>query len=153
MNVQELHCTLGFTVSDTDAQVTRSIACRLHAGRRHEIAEDIYRISTPIPPEAIPGGFTFNQFLIADEAPLLYHTGLRSLFPAVREAVASVIPVDSLRYLAFSHFEADECGALNDFLDLAPEAEPVCSAVAKMVSVDDIAHRPARGLGDRRHRL
>jgi flavorubredoxin len=119
------------------------------AGTRiDEIADGIYRISTPVPPEAMPGGFTFNQYLVVDESPLLYHTGLRRMFPLVREAIASVIPVDSLRYLGFSHFESDECGALNDFLDIAPNAAPLCGAIAKMVSVDDFAARPAHGLAD-----
>ncbi|MFC1796775.1 MBL fold metallo-hydrolase [Pseudomonadota bacterium] len=116
--------------------------------RIDEIASGIYRISTPVPPEVMPGGFTFNQYLIKDEAPLLYHTGPRKLFFVVCEAIASVIPVQSLRYIGFSHYEADECGTLNDFLELAPEAEPLCSNIAKMVSIDDIALRPARALAD-----
>jgi len=116
--------------------------------RIDEIASGIYRISTPVPPEVMPGGFTFNQYLIKDEAPLLYHTGPRKLFSVVCEAIASVIPVQSLRYIGFSHYEADECGTLNDFLELAPEAEPLCSNIAKMVSIDDIALRPARALAD-----
>ena len=116
--------------------------------RIDEIADGIYRISTPIPPAAMPGGFTFNQYLVVDDAPLLYHTGLRRLFPMVQQAIASVIPVKSLRYIGFSHFEADECGTLNDFLQVAPQAEPLCSRIAKMVSVDDIAVRPARALAD-----
>jgi len=113
-----------------------------------EIASGIFRISTPVPPEAIPGGFTFNQYLIVDDAPLLHHTGLLKMFPAVREAIASVIPPESLRYISFSHYEADECGSLNEFLGLAPQAEPLCSRIAKMVSVDDISLRPAHALGD-----
>jgi len=112
------------------------------------IADGIHRISTPVPPEMIPGGFTFNQYLVVDDAPLLYHTGPRKMFPLVREAVESVIPVSSLRYIAFSHFEADECGSLNEFLEAAPNAEPLCGAIAKMVSVDDMALRPARALAD-----
>ncbi|HET6591448.1 MAG TPA: hypothetical protein VFG48_00895 [Xanthomonadales bacterium] len=116
--------------------------------RIDEIADGIYRISTPVPPEAIPGGFTFNQYLIVDDAPLLHHTGLLKMFPAVRAAIASVIPVESLRYVSFSHYEADECGSLNEFLELAPQAEPLCSRIAKMVSVDDVALRPARALAD-----
>ena len=116
--------------------------------RIDEIADGIFRISTPIPPAMIPGGFTFNQYLIKDDAPLLYHTGPRKMFPLVSEAIASVIPVSSLRYIGFSHYEADECGSLNEFLEAAPEAEPLCSQIAKMVSVDDIALRPARALGD-----
>ena len=84
--------------------------------RIDEIADGIYRISTPIPPAVIPGGFTFNQYLIVDDAPLLYHTGPRKMFPLVCEAIASVIPVRSLRYIGFSHYESDECGSLNSFL-------------------------------------
>jgi len=116
--------------------------------RIDEIASGIYRISTPVPPTAIPGGFTFNQFLIVDEAPLLHHTGPNKMFPLVRDAIASVMPVESLRYVSFSHYEADECGSLNKFLELAPQAEPLCSRIAKMVTVDDIALRPAHALGD-----
>lgn len=116
--------------------------------RIDEITSGIYRISTPVPPEAMPGGFTFNQYLIADDAPLLYHTGPRKLFPLVCEAIEAVLPVQSLRYIGFSHYEADECGSLNDFLELAPEAEPLCSNIAKMVSIDDIALRPAHALAD-----
>jgi flavorubredoxin len=111
-----------------------------------EIAPGIYRISTPL--EVVPGGFTFNQFLIDDDEPLLFHTGLRQLFPGVRDAVARILPVERLRYIAFSHFEADECGALNDFLAVAPHAVPVCSQVAALVSVNDVADRPARALAD-----
>ena len=113
-----------------------------------EIANGIYRISTPVPPEAIPGGFTFNQYLIVDDSPLLYHTGPRKMFPLTREAINAVMPVDTLRYIGFSQYEADECGALNDFLEAAPMAEPLCSTIAKMVSVDDIAIRPAHALAD-----
>lgn len=124
----------------TNSQSNTSIA---------EIGDGIYRISTPVPPNpALPGGFTFNQFLIADDEPLLFHTGLRGMFPLVREAIESVIPVSTLRYLGISHFEADEAGALNDFLAVAPHAVPLCGAIAKMVSVDDVADRAARGLGD-----
>lgn len=114
-----------------------------------EIGDGIYRISTPVPPNpALPSGFTFNQFLIADDEPLLFHTGPRRMFPLVREAIEAVIPADTLRYLGISHFEADECGALNEFLAIAPRAVPLCGGIAKMVSVDDVADREARGLGD-----
>jgi len=116
--------------------------------RIDEIANGIFRISTPVPPAAIPGGFTFNQYLVVDDAPLLYHTGTKHLFPSVRDAIASVIPVESLRYIGFSHYEADECGSLNQFLEAAPKAEPLCSQIAKMVSVDDMALRPAHALAD-----
>lgn len=113
-----------------------------------EIANGIYRISTAVPPPVIPGGFTFNQYLIEDDSPLLYHTGPRKMFASIRAAIETVLPIQSLRYIGFSHFEADECGSLNDFLEVAPGAEPLCSRIAKMVSVDDIALRPAHALGD-----
>ena len=92
-----------------------------------EIAAGIYRINTPV---SIPGtpGFSFNQYLVVDDEPLLFHTGLRGLFPVVSEAIAAVMPVARLKYVALSHFEADECGALNEFLAAAPNAEPVCGA-------------------------
>src|SRR5262245_50267213 len=102
----------------------------------HEIAPGIFRISTPLPPSLIPGGFTFNQVLVVDEAPLLFHTGPRRLFPLVREAVAFVLgEVSKVRFVGFSHVEADECGSLNDWLAAAPQAEQVCGRVAAMVSV------------------
>ena len=114
-----------------------------------EICDGVFRISTPLPPNpALPGGFTFNQYLIVDDEPLLFHTGPRKLFPVVREAIETVIPASSLRYLGLSHFEADECGSLNEFLEIAPRAEPLCGNVAKMVSVDDVADREARGMAD-----
>lgn len=111
----------------------------------HEIARDIYRINTPVD---IAGGFSFNQYLIVDDAPLLFHTGPKKLFPVVVEALSKVMPVARLRYVAFSHFEADECGALNDWLAHASDSIPVCSAVAAMVSVNDVADRPARAMAD-----
>lgn len=113
-----------------------------------EVASGVYRISTPVPPSAIPGGFSFNQYLITGEAPLLFHSGLRHMFPLTRQAVESVLPVSKLRYIAFSHFESDECGALNEFLAVAPDAEPLCSRTAAIVSVNDFATRPAHPLGD-----
>jgi flavorubredoxin len=112
----------------------------------HEIAPDIYRISTPVP--VVPGGFMFNQFLIVDDEPLLFHTGLRKMFPVVREAVSRVLDPARLRWVGFSHYEADECGSLNDWLALAPQAQAVCSQVAAMTSVNDIALRPPRPLAD-----
>ena len=98
----------------------------------------------------IPGGpeFNFNQYLVKDEAPLLFHTGMKGLFPLVSEAIAKVLPLESLRYFAFSHFEADECGALNQFLAAAPRAVPVASQVGAMVSVNAFADRPARAMAD-----
>lgn len=87
-----------------------------------EVADGVFRISTPVPMDGVPGGFTFNQYLVLDDEPLLFHTGLRRLFPAVREAVARVLPVDRLRWIGLSHVEADECGALNEWLAVAPHA-------------------------------
>lgn len=109
-----------------------------------EIAPDCYRISTYIPEIDLQ----FNQFVIDDEEPLLFHTGMRSLFPAVREGVASVIDPAKLRLISFSHFEADECGSLNEWLQIAPHAQPVCSMVGAMVSINDFALRPAKGMVD-----
>ena len=114
--------------------------------RVDEVADGIYRISTPV--TVLPGGFTFNQYLVVDEEPLLFHTGPRRMFPLVSEAVASVMPIERLRYVGLSHFEADECGALNEFLAAAPDAAPVCGRIAAMVSVDDFAARQARALAD-----
>ena len=89
--------------------------------RIDEIATGIYRINTPL---ALPGevGFSFNQYLIVDDAPMLFHSGMRRLFPLVSEAIRAVMPVERLRYVGLSHFEADECGALNEFLAAAPNA-------------------------------
>jgi len=114
----------------------------------HEVADGIYRINTPVVMEGGPGGFSFNQFLIVDDAPLLFHTGPRKMFPLVREAVASVLPVERLRFIGFSHVEADECGSLNEWLAAAPQSTPLCGKIAALVSIDDIANRPARGLAD-----
>lgn len=112
----------------------------------HEIADRIYRINTPV---TIPGNqFSFNQYLIVDDRPLLFHTGPRRMFSLIRDAVASVMPVTRLRYVGFSHFEADECGSLNDWLAQAPGAEPVCSRIAAMVSVNDMSDRAPRALAD-----
>lgn len=113
----------------------------------HEVADGIYRINTPV---KIPGagGFSFNQYLIMDDDPLLFHTGLRKMFPLVREAVTSVLPVESLRYIAFSHVEADECGSLNEWLAAAPHAVPLCGSVAAMVSIGDLADREPRPIAD-----
>lgn len=114
--------------------------------RIDEIEDGIFRIHTPV--RAMPGGFSFNQYLIVDEQPLIFHTGPRKMFPLVREAIAQVLPVEKLAWIAFSHYEADECGALNDFLAVAPNARPLCSNVAAMVSVNDVADREARGVSD-----
>jgi len=113
----------------------------------HEIADGIYRINTPVVIKGA-GGFSFNQYLIVDDQPLLFHTGPRRMFPLVREAVASVMPVENLRHIAFSHVEADECGALNEWLAAAPQSAPLCGKVAAMVSIRDLADRPPRALAD-----
>lgn len=114
-----------------------------------EIADGIFRISTPIPPTVMPGGFTFNQFLVVDDEPLLFHTGQRRMFPLVRDAIAHVLgSIERLRWISFSHVEADECGALNDFLAVAPNATPVCSALAAMVQMNDLADRAPRTVVD-----
>jgi flavorubredoxin len=113
----------------------------------HEVAAGIYRINTPVD---IPGGprFNFNQYLVMDDQPLLFHTGPRRMFPLVSEAIASLMPLERLRHVALSHFEADECGSINEFLAAAPHATPLCSRVAAMVSVNDFADRAARALAD-----
>jgi flavorubredoxin len=113
----------------------------------HEVADGIYRINTPID---IPGAgsFSFNQYLVVDDEPLLFHTGPRRMFPLVREAVDTVISADKLRYIGFSHFEADECGSLNEWLAVAPNSVPLCSTIGAMVSVNDVADRPARAMSD-----
>lgn len=113
-----------------------------------EIADGVFRISTPVPPEVIPGGLTFNQFLLVDDQPLLFHTGPRRMFAATREAVSRVLPPERLRFIAFSHFEADECGALNEWLAAAPHSQPLCSTLAALVSVSDVADRAPRALAD-----
>jgi flavorubredoxin len=120
-----------------------------------EIAPDLYRIST-----FHPGfGIQFNQFLLVDAEPFLMHTGLRKMFPVTRDAVATVVDPARVRWIGFSHFESDECGALNEWLRIAPHAQAVCSFVGATVMVDDFADRPARSLADGevletgRHRL
>jgi len=113
----------------------------------HEIADGIYRINTPVE-IAGAGGFSFNQYLIEDDEPLLFHTGPRKMFAMVREAVASVIPVESVRHIAFSHVESDECGSLNEWLRAAPQSVPLCGTVAAMVSIDDLSDRAPRALAD-----
>ena len=114
----------------------------------HEIANGIFRINTPVVLPGDAGAFSFNQYLIVDDEPLLFHTGLRHLFPLVSEAVAHVLPLAGLRHIAFSHVEADECGALNDWLAVAPQAAPLCGNVAALVSIGDMADRAPRGLAD-----
>ena len=109
-----------------------------------EIGPDLYRLSI----YASDFDLQFNHFLVDDDQPLLYHTGLKGMFPLVREAVAKVMDPSRLRWIGFSHFESDECGALNEWLALAPSAQPVCSDVGALVSVNDFSTRPAKGLAD-----
>lgn len=111
-----------------------------------EVADGVFRINTPL--KDVLGGFSFNQYLVVDDEPLLFHTGPRRLFPLVREAMQSVMQVTKLKYVAFSHFEADECGALNEWLAAAPQAVPVCGMVAAMVSVTDVADRAPKAMAD-----
>jgi len=110
-----------------------------------EIADGIYRISTWIP-EVTPDGFTFNQFLVVGEEALLFHTGPRGMFPLVAEAVATVVPVESLRWITFGHVEADECGSMNMWLAAAPDAQVAHGALGCSVSLDDLCDRPPRPL-------
>lgn len=107
-----------------------------------EIAPDIYRIST----YDSKIDLQFNQFLVKDEEPLLFHTGLKGMFSLVHDAVAGIIDPSQIRWISFSHFEADECGALNEWLSIAPNAQTICSPVAAFVSVDDFAIRPAKSM-------
>jgi flavorubredoxin len=105
-----------------------------------EIADRIYRLSTFVP-DIGPTGFTFNQFLIDADEPAIYHTGPRAMFPLVAEAVASLVPLDRLRWIMFGHLEADECGAMNLFLAAAPNAHVAHTAIGCMVSINDLADR------------
>jgi flavorubredoxin len=120
-----------------------------------EIASDVFRISTFAP----DFGIQFNQFLVKDDEPFLMHTGFKKSFALTLEGVASIIDPTSIRWIGFSHFESDECGALNEWLAVAPRSQAVCSFVGAFVSVDDFAGRPARSLADGeilatgRHRL
>jgi flavorubredoxin len=115
--------------------------------RIDEIADGIFRLSTYVP-EIGPSGFTFNQFLIDDDEPLLFHTGPRAMFPLVSQAVGTVTPLDRLRWITFGHVEADECGAMNLFLAAAPHAQVAHGVVGCMVSLNDLADRPPVPLAD-----
>jgi len=119
---------------------------KVNGTRVDEVANSIYRISTPF--DIVPGGFTFNSYLIAGEEPLLFHTGLRALFPMTRDAIAKIIPLEKLRWVGGSHFESDEFGALNDLLAVAPQAVPFGSEIGVLTSLRDFAAREPRGLGD-----
>jgi flavorubredoxin len=107
-----------------------------------EIAPDVYRISLFVPEMNLQ----FNHFLIKDEQPMLYHAGMKQMFPLLREAVGKLINPEEIRWIGFSHFEVDECGALNDWLALAPKALPVCSEVGAMVNMTDFSSKPARAM-------
>jgi flavorubredoxin len=109
-----------------------------------EIAPDVYRIATYIRELDLQ----FCQFLVKDDQPLLFHTGMKQLFPVVQDAVKKLLPPSKIRWISFSHFEADECGALNEWLAVAPQAEAMCGLVGALVSVNDFASRPARPLND-----
>ena len=113
-----------------------------------EIADGIYRLSTWVPDVAPPAGFTFNQFLVMADEPLLFHTGLRGLFPLVSDAVARVVPVERLRWITFGHVEADECGSMNEWLAAAPQAEVAHGMLGCLVSLNDMADRAPRALAD-----
>jgi flavorubredoxin len=113
----------------------------------NEIADGVYRLSTCVP-DAAPGGFTFNQFLIKGDDPLLFHTGPRGLFPMVSEALGRIIALEQLRWITFGHVEADECGAMNQLLAAAPRAQVAHGALGCMVSLDDLCDRPPRKLAD-----
>ena len=112
-----------------------------------EIGPDTFRVNVKLP-DALPGGFSFNQYLVVDESPLLFHTGPKKLFPVIAAQIEKVMPVSKLRYIAFSHVESDECGGLPEFLNAAPEARPVCSDIAAMVSISDLVDVPPVGLRD-----
>ena len=113
-----------------------------------EIAPDIFRLSTWIPDVAPPAGFTFNQFVVRGEEPFLFHTGMRQLFPLVSAAVDRIVGINNLRWISFAHVEADECGAMNQFLAAAPDAQVVHGPLACMVSLNDLADRPPLAIGD-----
>ncbi len=119
----------------------------------HEIAEGVYRLSTVVQ-EAAPGGFTFNQYLIVDEEPTLFHTGARQLFPLVTEAVSKLIDVEQLRWISFGHVESDECGAMNQWLAAAPDSEVLFNGLGCMVSLNDLCDRaPVAAAVEVAHRI
>jgi len=117
--------------------------------RIDEVGPEIYRISTPVPPNPVlPAGFSFNQFLIVDDEPLLFHTGMRALFPLVRAAIETVMPVDRLRWISFGHVEADECGSIGELLAAAPQARILCGQLQAILAASDLCDRPAEVLAD-----
>ncbi|HEV8297686.1 MAG TPA: MBL fold metallo-hydrolase [Acidimicrobiales bacterium] len=113
-----------------------------------EVAPDVFRLSTWVSEIAPPAGFTFNQFVVRGAEPFLFHTGMRQLFPLVSAAVAKIVPLDDLRWISFGHVEADECGAMNQFLAAAPAAQVVHGDLACMVSLNDLCDRPPRAIGE-----
>lgn len=115
--------------------------------RIHEIADGVYRLSTFVP-EVSPDGFTFNQFLVTADEPMLFHAGHRQMFPLIAEAVGRILPVEELRWIGFGHVEADECGAMNAWLSAAPNASVVHGRLACDVSLNDLCDRPPRALAD-----
>lgn len=114
----------------------------------HEIADGIFRLSTYVPQIAPPAGFTFCQFLVRGDAPFLFHCGPRGMFPAVSATLKKVVPIESLRWISFGHVEADECGAMNNWLAAAPHAEITHGGTACAVSLNDLADRAPRRLAD-----
>jgi flavorubredoxin len=114
--------------------------------RVDEVADGIYRICTPL--DIIPGGFTFNSYLVVDDEPLLFHTGMKKLFQTTVDAVAKVMPVEKLRWVGGSHFESDEFGALNELLTAAPNAKPFGAEIGVLTSLNDFACKPAHPLRD-----
>lgn len=113
----------------------------------HEIADGVFRLSTCVP-DAAPGGFTFNQFLITGDEPLLFHTGPRQMFPLVADAIGKIVPLDSLRWISFGHVESDECGSMNLFLEAAPESAVVFNPLGCDVSLNDLCDRPPEAIED-----
>lgn len=116
--------------------------------RNSEIADGIYRLSVYVPQIAPPAGFTFNQFLVLGDEPLLFHTGLRKMFPSIREAVSQIVAPERLRWIAYGHFEADECGSINEWLAVAPNAQAAHGQTGCLVSLNDFADRAPRVLQD-----
>lgn len=116
--------------------------------RIDEVARDLYRISTPLDIGSIPGGFSFNQYLLVDEEPLLYHTGPRAHFAAVRAAIERVMPLPRLRWIAFGHVESDECGAFSELATAAPHARPLCGRLQAMLGITELTDREPLVLGD-----
>ena len=114
----------------------------------NEIADGIYRLSTFVPDIAPPAGFVFNQFLVLGDEPLMFHTGLRKMFGLNRDALAKIIPPEKLRWISYGHYEADECGAMNEWLAVAPNATAAHGNTGCMVSLNDFADRPPRILND-----